>query len=97
MASLASLPPFSKSFGRGALGVWTGLPSIRVSLRPILTSIRRWRAALPCCGPLRQEELFGQRGPIFVRNLRGEIVDRDAAVLRQRSQGRRQQTLQPAG
>src|SRR5437660_9673592 len=46
---------------------------------------------------LRQEELSGQRGPIFVGNLCGQVIDGRPAVLRERAQSHRHAPLQAAG
>ncbi len=48
-------------------------------------------------GPLRQEELFRDGGPVLVGDLVGEVVDGDAAILRECSGRHRNQALQAAG
>ena len=33
---------------------------------------------------LRKEELFGQRGPVFIGQVRGDVVDCDSSIFRER-------------
>src|SRR5580765_4732092 len=64
--------------------------------RPFLTSGRGLPPGDLLRSLLRKEKLFRDGGPILVGDLVGEVVDGDAAVLRERSGRHRDQALQAA-